>query len=171
MKRFVLDAVTAASWPLAWERHEQAVAVLRALASGAEAVVPAVWPYELSQIVNGALERGYLPRESAEEFGELLEDAVAGDIVALVGPKRTRTGDTLCPPDEPILLELYESTVVRVSSPILPVVEEERLVDLGGHEVQAFLDRVEHCLRSPGDADLLEDAVEVRLDGSLADAQ
>ena len=73
MRRFVLDAATAASWPLAWERHERAVAVLRALAAGAEALVPAVWPYELSQIVNGAVERGYLPRESAEEFGELLE--------------------------------------------------------------------------------------------------
>jgi elongation factor G len=36
---------------------------------------------------------------------EALDAAVAGDIVALVGPKRTRTGDTLCPPDKPILLE------------------------------------------------------------------
>ena len=73
MRRFVLDALTAASWPLAWERHDQAVAVLRALTSDAKAVVPAVWPYELSQIVNGAVERGYLSRESAEELGELLE--------------------------------------------------------------------------------------------------
>jgi elongation factor G len=39
---------------------------------------------------------------------EALEEALAGDIVALVGPKRTRTGDTLCPADIPVLLERIE---------------------------------------------------------------
>ncbi|MGH2569763.1 MAG: EF-Tu/IF-2/RF-3 family GTPase, partial [bacterium] len=36
---------------------------------------------------------------------EALDSALAGDIVALVGPKRTGTGDTLCPKEKPILLE------------------------------------------------------------------
>ena len=37
-----------------------------------------------------------------------LEDAHAGDIVALVGLKDTTTGDTLCDPDKPIVLESME---------------------------------------------------------------
>jgi elongation factor G len=36
---------------------------------------------------------------------EALEEASAGDIVALVGPKRTATGDTLCPKGHAVLLE------------------------------------------------------------------
>ncbi len=72
MTRFVLDATTAASWVLAWERHDQAAAVLHALTGEAEAVVPASWPYELAEILNAAVERDRLSREGAEEFGELL---------------------------------------------------------------------------------------------------
>ncbi|MEK7127168.1 MAG: translation factor GTPase family protein, partial [Patescibacteria group bacterium] len=36
---------------------------------------------------------------------EEVEEAYAGEIVAVVGLKDTRTGDTLCDPDHPILLE------------------------------------------------------------------
>jgi elongation factor G len=36
---------------------------------------------------------------------EEIEEAYAGEIVAVVGLKDTRTGDTLCDPDHPILLE------------------------------------------------------------------
>ncbi|MDO8515038.1 MAG: elongation factor G [bacterium] len=36
---------------------------------------------------------------------EEIEEAYAGEIVAVVGLKETRTGDTLCDPDHPILLE------------------------------------------------------------------
>jgi elongation factor G len=37
--------------------------------------------------------------------GQALERADAGDIVALVGPKHTATGDTLCEREDPIVLE------------------------------------------------------------------
>jgi elongation factor G len=51
---------------------------------------------------------------------EALESAEAGDIVALVGPKRTRTGDTLCPPDHAILLERIAFPDPVISAAIEP---------------------------------------------------
>jgi elongation factor G len=39
---------------------------------------------------------------------EDIKEAFAGDIVALAGLKETRTGDTLCNPDKPIILEKME---------------------------------------------------------------
>ncbi len=39
---------------------------------------------------------------------EEIKEASAGDIVALVGLKNTTTGDTLCDPDKPVILERME---------------------------------------------------------------
>ena len=39
---------------------------------------------------------------------EEIAEAYAGDIVALVGLKDTRTGDTLCDPNKPVILERME---------------------------------------------------------------
>ena len=39
---------------------------------------------------------------------EEIAEAHAGDIVALVGLKDTRTGDTLCDPNKPVILEKME---------------------------------------------------------------
>ncbi|MES2752197.1 MAG: elongation factor G [Pseudomonadota bacterium] len=39
---------------------------------------------------------------------EDIKEAYAGDIVALAGLKETRTGDTLCDPDHPVILEKME---------------------------------------------------------------
>jgi elongation factor G len=39
---------------------------------------------------------------------EEISEAYAGDIVALVGMKDTRTGDTLCDPNRPVILEKME---------------------------------------------------------------
>ncbi|MGD9922659.1 MAG: elongation factor G [Pseudorhodoplanes sp.] len=39
---------------------------------------------------------------------EDIKEAYAGDIVALAGLKETRTGDTLCDPDKPVVLERME---------------------------------------------------------------
>ena len=50
---------------------------------------------------------GPIVRRHANRRQEL-EDAHAGDIVALVGLKDTTTGDTLCDPDKPIVLESME---------------------------------------------------------------
>lgn len=39
---------------------------------------------------------------------EDIEEAFAGDIVALAGLKETTTGDTLCDPLKPVILERME---------------------------------------------------------------
>ena len=39
---------------------------------------------------------------------EEIKDAKAGDIVALVGLKNVTTGDTLCDPSHPVILEKME---------------------------------------------------------------
>ncbi|MDO4567368.1 MAG: elongation factor G [Clostridia bacterium] len=48
---------------------------------------------------------------------EELDEAYAGDIVALVGVRETSTGDTLCDPEHPVLLESMEfpDPVIRVA--------------------------------------------------------
>ncbi len=51
---------------------------------------------------------------------EALESAHAGDIVALVGLGRTRTGDTLCDEDNPIFLESIEFPAPVISISIKP---------------------------------------------------
>ena len=72
-----------------------------------------------TRLYAGTLERGvklWNPDQGLEERvtriyrmhsnrKEALEKAVAGDIVCLVGPKRTVTGDTFCTKDDPLLLE------------------------------------------------------------------
>jgi elongation factor G len=56
-----------------------------------------------------------------------LDSAVAGDIVAAIGPKESITGDTICDPQHPILLESihFAETVVSMS------VEPESSADKG----------------------------------------
>jgi elongation factor G len=49
-----------------------------------------------------------------------LETASAGDIVATVGPKESITGDTLCDPQHPILLETIQFAETVVSMSIEP---------------------------------------------------
>ena len=46
-----------------------------------------------------------------------MEVAEAGDIVAVIGIKDALTGDTLCTPDEPIILErmTFPETVISMS--------------------------------------------------------
>ncbi|MEZ5965032.1 MAG: elongation factor G [Planctomycetota bacterium] len=55
------------------------------------------------------------------EHGQPLERAQAGDIVALVGPRHTATGDTLCTKDAPIVLES-----LTVPDPVLTLWVEPR---------------------------------------------
>ncbi len=52
---------------------------------------------------------------------EALETAHAGDIVAVVGIPKTRTGDTLCCPDNPIVLEAIEFPAPVISIAIRPL--------------------------------------------------
>jgi len=52
---------------------------------------------------------------------EALDEAICGDIVALVGPKRTVTGDTLGPRERPIILE-----PIRFPEPVIAMAIEPR---------------------------------------------
>ncbi|QCK87119.1 elongation factor G [Phreatobacter aquaticus] len=74
------------------------------------------------RIYSGKLEKGASllnsTREKNERVGRMvlmhannreeIAEAYAGDIVALVGLKDTRTGDTLCDPNKPVILERME---------------------------------------------------------------
>ncbi|HEY7749854.1 MAG TPA: elongation factor G [Aestuariivirgaceae bacterium] len=74
------------------------------------------------RIYSGKLEKGMAllnsTRERSERVGRMvlmhantreeISEAYAGDIVALVGLKDTRTGDTLCDPAHPVILEKME---------------------------------------------------------------
>jgi elongation factor G len=57
---------------------------------------------------------------------EPLEEAQAGAIVALVGLKATTTGDTLCTPGHPIILEPISSYVPVISLAIEPETREDQ---------------------------------------------
>jgi elongation factor G len=52
---------------------------------------------------------------------EELQEVLAGDIAAIIGPKNTFTGDTLCDPDTPILLE-----AIKFPEPVISVAIEPR---------------------------------------------
>jgi elongation factor G len=74
------------------------------------------------RIYSGVLSKGVAllnsTREKTERVGRMvlmhannreeISEAYAGDIVALVGLKETRTGDTLCDPAKPVILEKME---------------------------------------------------------------
>jgi elongation factor G len=74
------------------------------------------------RIYSGVLHKGTAllnsSRDKTERVGRMvlmhannreeIADAYAGDIVALVGLKETRTGDTLCDPAKPVILEKME---------------------------------------------------------------
>jgi elongation factor G len=74
------------------------------------------------RIYSGRLEKGMSllnsTREKSERVGRMvlmhadsredIDEAFAGDIVAFVGLKDTRTGDTLCDPLKPVILEKME---------------------------------------------------------------
>lgn len=59
-----------------------------------------------------------------------VEAVSAGDIAAVVGPKELATGDTICDPDDPIILEKIEFPEPVISAAIEPrsEAEEEKLL-------------------------------------------
>ena len=82
---------------------------------------PFVGTLTFCRIYSGKLEKGTVlnsVKDKKEKVGRILEmhsndrkdidEAFAGDIVALAGMKTTTTGDTLCDPDKPIILERME---------------------------------------------------------------
>ena len=68
------------------------------------------------------------------QSGRAIEQGVAGDIVALVGPKHTATGDTLCAKEAPIVLE-----ALTLPEPVLTLWIEPK--------VTADRDRLHEALR------------------------
>jgi len=83
---------------------------------------PFVGTITFCRIYSGVLQSGTgvvnSTRERKERVGRMLlmhannrediKEAYAGDIVALAGLKETRTGDTLCDPNHPVILEKME---------------------------------------------------------------
>ncbi|WP_339766029.1 elongation factor G [uncultured Hoeflea sp.] len=83
---------------------------------------PFVGSLTFARIYSGKLEKGQsvmnTVKEKRERVGRMLqmhsnsrediEEAFAGDIVALAGLKETTTGDTLCDPLKPVILERME---------------------------------------------------------------
>jgi len=57
---------------------------------------------------------------------EQVDYMAAGDVVALVGVKSAITGDTLCDPDRPIMLEAFKFPVPVIAVALTPSSEEER---------------------------------------------
>merc|ERR1719201_3042088 len=92
---------------------------------------PFVGVLTFARIYSGVLEKGSSVLNSVkgkrERIGRMLEmnandrtdieQARAGDIVALVGCKDTTTGETLCDPDQPVILEKmdFPEPVIKVS--------------------------------------------------------
>jgi elongation factor G len=83
---------------------------------------PFVGTLTFCRIYSGKLEAGQQllnsPRDRKERVGRMLlmhanhredtKEAYAGDIIALAGLKEARTGDTLCDPQKPVILEKME---------------------------------------------------------------
>jgi elongation factor G len=82
---------------------------------------PFVGSLTFARIYSGKLEKGTVlnsVKDKREKIGRMLlmhannrediETAYAGDIVAIAGLKETTTGDTLCDPNKPIILERME---------------------------------------------------------------
>ncbi|WP_176085150.1 elongation factor G [Martelella sp. HB161492] len=92
---------------------------------------PFVGSLTFCRIYSGKLEKGSsvmnTVKEKRERVGRMLqmhsnsrediEEAFAGDIVALAGLKETTTGDTLCDPLKPVILERMEfpEPVIRIA--------------------------------------------------------
>lgn len=80
-------------------------------------------------------------RDRKERIGRLLrmhanrrediDEVCAGDIVAVLGPKHSFTGDTLCDPDRPIVLEAmrFPEPVISVAIEAKTVADQERLME------------------------------------------
>ena len=83
---------------------------------------PFVGSLTFCRIYSGKLEAGQAllnsPRDRKERVGRMLlmhanhrediKEAFAGDIIALAGLREARTGDTLCDPQKPVILEKME---------------------------------------------------------------
>jgi elongation factor G len=96
-----------------------------------------------ARVYSGVLNKGATvlnsTREKRERIGRMVQmhadtredvdEARAGDIVAFVGLKDTRTGDTLCDPQKPVILEKMEfpEPVIEMAVEAATKAEQEKL--------------------------------------------
>jgi elongation factor G len=96
-----------------------------------------------ARIYSGTLQKGVTllnsTKEKRERIGRMvlmhansredIDEAFAGDIVAFVGLKETRTGDTLCDPMKPVILEKMEfpDPVIEMAVEAATKSEQEKL--------------------------------------------
>ena len=103
---------------------------------------PFVGTLTFARIYSGKLEKGTVAnsvKDKKEKIGRMLlmhannrediETAYAGDIVAIAGLKDTTTGDTLCDPNKPIILERMEfpDPVIEVAVEPKTKADQERM--------------------------------------------
>jgi elongation factor G len=104
---------------------------------------PFVGSLSFCRIYSGKVETGMTllnsPRDRKERVGRMLlmhanhrediKEAYAGDIIALAGLKEARTGDTLCDPQNPVILERMEfpDPVIEIAVEPKTKADQERL--------------------------------------------
>ena len=104
---------------------------------------PFVGSLTFCRIYSGKVETGTTilnsPRDRKERVGRMLlmhanhrediKEAYAGDIIALAGLKEARTGDTLCDPQNPVILEKMEfpDPVIEIAVEPKTKADQERL--------------------------------------------
>lgn len=104
---------------------------------------PFVGSLTFCRVYSGKLESGSTllnsPRDRKERVGRMLlmhanhrediKEAYAGDIIALAGLKEARTGDTLCDPQKPVILEKMEfpDPVIEISVEPKTKADQEKL--------------------------------------------
>jgi elongation factor G len=103
---------------------------------------PFVGSLTFARIYSGKLEKGTFlnsVKDKKEKIGRMLlmhansrediDEAYAGDIVALAGLKETTTGDTLCSPSAPIILERMEfpDPVIELSGEPKTKADQEKM--------------------------------------------
>ena len=105
-----------------------------------------------ARIYSGVLTSGsyvYNPRQNTQERisrvllmhanqREEIDKAYAGEIVALVGPKKSKTGDTLCDDNAPIVLESIKFPDPVISLAVEPKTKADQ--EKMGTVIQKFLD-------------------------------
>ncbi len=77
--------------------------------------------------VNGKKERFNRILQMFANKREDLKEAKVGDIVAIVGLRNTRTGDTLCDPKHPIILEQMTFPEPVISISVEPMTQEDQV--------------------------------------------
>ncbi|MDD2867002.1 elongation factor G [Neomegalonema sp.] len=97
-----------------------------------------------ARVYSGKLEKGVTlintAREKNERIGRMvlmhanqrqeITEAYAGDIVALIGLKDTRTGDTLCDPAKPVILEkmIFPEPVIEMAVEPKTKADQEKMI-------------------------------------------